>query len=890
MDVEEQEQINAIDESSNTDSMSHYAAKRWPEHYRKAGNVVGVTTAEILSQLYDVDSMHTKKWFQVHSSSLNTNGCQYDFNMPALNSVSLTGLDNIAKALFIEEGVSLESRDVDDATPLMSAAHEGHISTARLLLLLGADINAQGYYYGIALHAAASSGHGSVVEMLLAEGANVNAQAGQYDTALQAAAIYGNLDIVGVLIEKGADVNLQGGFYGAALQAAALTGGIEIVKLFIEAGADINIKGGSYGTALQAAASHGCIETVKLLIETGADVNIEGEAYAHSLPLVAPERSLLRSDRQRASSELIELAFSAASSSSRGAIARTVSNSPGRSGSRPGPEKRKAGEDESSTDDDVPLKASKRARTSNAATITRRKRKQYDSDENLIEDTYMHEMHKTAVEEMDKPSVSKKVRLLSADFEASGATNGKNEDKTMRTWKPATVFRAAGPDVVDRSPSVEPLSPVPSPQDEVVAEETQFKGEEEIIPAAISSDPSVMVTETRVVAPKPTRIVVVQAFINDDNKACFLERPSRVKKLSLSYDIDNKGKVFLVKETIWSKDELKLTPERRIEQLKRQSMSPISEYEDVIQLWGYPEPDPYSDSVFRTQPFPSERGSALHDGQHKSVGMISNDSAAKAAASESANKDETKRGKDIKGKSSSCCSSDSSKPFVEPPVKKSKLDNLPTQFRIDEATKDEREDFEFQESFLRWKQGIPPVEGPRKALKEEEDKAFAEEQARRKIVRQTLNAGDHWKVSESNTEYDTNVSHEMAGRVPEPLTHPNTTPIEQNPEDDDDDKLWLALQGVALRTDRDDRPGWTVQAKKDKDEETKRQRELRAIDRAKWAAWEAEQNRLNKEWKAGAAARKKEREAKEAERGAKKAQRAKEKAERLETEASKEDE
>lgn len=642
---------------------------------------------------------------------------------------------------------------------------------------------------------------------------------------------------------------------------------------------------------------------------------------AHTLTLsMAPDRFLLRSDRERASEELMELAFSATSSSSRGAIARTISYSPSPSSSRPDPEKRKAA-DESSSDDDVPLRASKRVRMGNTTRSTTRKRKQYDSDENVIEDTYMHEMHKTAVEEMEKPSASKKVRL-SADFEADGVTNGKNEGKSTRTWKPATVFRAAGRDVVDRSPSVEPLSPivlphrrtwkpapvpayidgvdvdrspsveplspVPSPQDEVVAEETQSRGEEEIIAAPITSAPSMMVTETRVVAPKPTRIVVLQAFINDDNKACFLKRPSSVKKLPLSYDIDNEGKAFLVKETIWNKDELKLTPKKRIEQLKRQSMSPISEYEDVIQLWGYPEPDPNSDSVFRTQPFPSERGSALHDGQHRSVGMISNDSAAKAVASESANKDETKKGKDTKGKSSSRWSWDPSKPFVEPPVKKSKLDNLPTQYRIDEAIRDEREDFEFQASFLRWKQGIPPVEGPRKALKEEEDKAFAEEQARRKIVRQTLNAGDHWKVSESNTEYDANVSHEMAGVVPEPLTFPSAAPIEQNPEDNDDDKLWLALQGVALRTDRDDRPGWLAQVKKDKEEEAKRQRELRAIERAKWAAWEAEQKRLDKEWKAGAAARKKEREAKEAEREAKKAQRAKDKAERLETEASKE--
>jgi len=47
----------------------------------------------------------------------------------------------------------------------------------RLLVDLGADVNAQGGFYGNALLAAASRDHEAVVRLLVDLGANVNAQA-----------------------------------------------------------------------------------------------------------------------------------------------------------------------------------------------------------------------------------------------------------------------------------------------------------------------------------------------------------------------------------------------------------------------------------------------------------------------------------------------------------------------------------------------------------------------------------------------------------------------------------------------------------------------------------------------------------------------------------------
>ncbi|KIK53779.1 hypothetical protein GYMLUDRAFT_178406, partial [Collybiopsis luxurians FD-317 M1] len=50
-----------------------------------------------------------------------------------------------------------------------------------------------------------------LVKYLLQAGADVNAQGGFYGTALQAAAYEGKIGIVKCLLQAGADVNTQGG-------------------------------------------------------------------------------------------------------------------------------------------------------------------------------------------------------------------------------------------------------------------------------------------------------------------------------------------------------------------------------------------------------------------------------------------------------------------------------------------------------------------------------------------------------------------------------------------------------------------------------------------------------------------------------------------------------
>lgn len=120
---------------------------------------------------------------------------------------------------------------------LYYACSIGLVAPARDFIRKGAEVNAQGGWFGNALQAASSRGHHEIVKLLLDQGAEVNAQGGEFGNALQAASSEGYQEIVILLLDKGAKVNAQGGEYGNALQAASEGGYQEIVKMLQTRGA-----------------------------------------------------------------------------------------------------------------------------------------------------------------------------------------------------------------------------------------------------------------------------------------------------------------------------------------------------------------------------------------------------------------------------------------------------------------------------------------------------------------------------------------------------------------------------------------------------------------------------------------------------------------------------
>jgi ankyrin repeat protein len=234
----------------------------------------------------------TGKWLEEGSESAKVKSnlgrnFKYSKKRGMISYAAEIGNATVLAYLMRLDSAGIESKDPYDRTPLHIVAGKGASFMTRMLLEKGADVNAQGGYYGSALQAASARGHNEVVTLLLDKGADVNAQGGQYGNALQLALVRGYKEVVMLLLDKGADVNAQCGLDGNALQLASARGHKEAVTLLLDKGADVNAQGGQFGNALRAASIGGYKEVVMLLLDKGADVNAQGGQFGNALQAVS---------------------------------------------------------------------------------------------------------------------------------------------------------------------------------------------------------------------------------------------------------------------------------------------------------------------------------------------------------------------------------------------------------------------------------------------------------------------------------------------------------------------------------------------------------------------------------------------------------------------------
>ena len=157
------------------------------------------------------------------------------------------------------------------STPLLFAARQGDIETARVLLAAGADVNDTAAAGTSVLVQAVHSGHGALAAYLLDEGAEPNAADAGY-TALHAAVLRADLETVKTLLAHGAEPNalvlhgtpgrrfavdysLRSQYIGtnAFWLAAKFADDVEIMRALAEAGADPLVTPEDGTTAVKAA-------------------------------------------------------------------------------------------------------------------------------------------------------------------------------------------------------------------------------------------------------------------------------------------------------------------------------------------------------------------------------------------------------------------------------------------------------------------------------------------------------------------------------------------------------------------------------------------------------------------------------------------------------------
>ncbi|KAJ5504613.1 NACHT nucleoside triphosphatase [Penicillium fimorum] len=259
--------------------MARYAAEMWISHAASTQadeEIMGMTV-----RFLDKEATF-QRWARLYQADRSWDNNPGPPRGSRLYYACFSGLVAPARNL-IDKGADVNAQGGWYGNALQAASQRGHQDIVNLLLDKGADVNVQGGSDGNALYNASEGGHQNIVNLLLDKGANVNAQGGRYRNALHAASQGGHQDIVNLLLDKGADVNAKGGPDCNVLYSASEGGHQAIVKLLLDKGADVNAQGGRYGNALQAASQGGHQAIVNLLFDKGADINAQGGLYGNPL-------------------------------------------------------------------------------------------------------------------------------------------------------------------------------------------------------------------------------------------------------------------------------------------------------------------------------------------------------------------------------------------------------------------------------------------------------------------------------------------------------------------------------------------------------------------------------------------------------------------------------
>jgi ankyrin repeat protein len=155
--------------------------------------------------------------------------------------------------------------------PLSDAAADNDI-TIRRLVAEGADVNVQGVG-AWPLEWAAMKGHVAAARVLVEVGAELEACTAGGWRPLQFAAHQGHVSVVKTLVELGADKEAANAILVGCrpLHLAAHHGHVTVVKP-LEMGADKEATDADGWRPLHVAAGHGQVEVVTTLVELGADI------------------------------------------------------------------------------------------------------------------------------------------------------------------------------------------------------------------------------------------------------------------------------------------------------------------------------------------------------------------------------------------------------------------------------------------------------------------------------------------------------------------------------------------------------------------------------------------------------------------------------------------
>ncbi|XP_032689454.1 serine/threonine-protein phosphatase 6 regulatory ankyrin repeat subunit A isoform X4 [Odontomachus brunneus] len=273
-------------------SALHYAAQIEPSEVITPGDDRAVIRA-LLDSGADV-SMQTK---QAQESAFHH--CALAGNNEVLQEmISRMSATEVQKALNRQSAVGW--------TPLLIAAHRGHMELVTTLLANHGRVDVFDLEGRSALHLAAEHGYLQVCDALLANKAFINSKSRVGRTALHLAAMNGYTHLVRFLVQDhGAAIDVLTLRKQTPLHLAAGSGQLEVCKVLLELGASIDATDDQGQKPIHAAAMNNYAEVAQLFLQRHASLVMactkDGNTCAHIAAMQGSVRvieELMKFDRQ----------------------------------------------------------------------------------------------------------------------------------------------------------------------------------------------------------------------------------------------------------------------------------------------------------------------------------------------------------------------------------------------------------------------------------------------------------------------------------------------------------------------------------------------------------------------------------------------------------------
>jgi len=176
---------------------------------------------------------------------------------------------------FLEQGISVETKDDENTTATHIAAMKGHVRILAVLKEKGANLLTKDNSNFTPFDFAVRGNKVEIVEWFLDQGIPIEFKNEDGETATHIVAQKGNVEILRLLKKRGADLLSKTNNGYTPFHIAVVENKVEAVEWFLQQGISIEVKNDEGETAAHVVARKGQIEILKLLKARGANLLAE---------------------------------------------------------------------------------------------------------------------------------------------------------------------------------------------------------------------------------------------------------------------------------------------------------------------------------------------------------------------------------------------------------------------------------------------------------------------------------------------------------------------------------------------------------------------------------------------------------------------------------------